>query len=134
MKPEKQLKIASETVYVYAPLAHRMGLYNIKTEMEDLSMKYLEPETYRSMARKLAETKRERTRYINEFVKPLQDKLAASGFDFEIYGRPKSIHSIWNKMKKKGVAFEEVYDLFAIRVILNSRPKRKRKSAGRYTR
>jgi guanosine-3',5'-bis(diphosphate) 3'-pyrophosphohydrolase len=126
MKPEKQLKVASETVYVYAPLAHRMGLYNIKTEMEDLSMKYLEPETYRSLARKLAETKRERTRYINEFVKPLQDKLAASGFDFEIYGRPKSIHSIWNKMKKKGVAFEEVYDLFAIRVILNSTPEKEK--------
>jgi guanosine-3',5'-bis(diphosphate) 3'-pyrophosphohydrolase len=126
MKPEKQLKIASETVYVYAPLAHRMGLYNIKTEMEDLSMKYLEPETYRSLARKLAETKRERTRYINEFIKPLQDKLTASGFDFEIYGRPKSIHSIWNKMKKKGVAFEEVYDLFAIRVLLNSTPEKEK--------
>ncbi|RYD71496.1 MAG: bifunctional (p)ppGpp synthetase/guanosine-3',5'-bis(diphosphate) 3'-pyrophosphohydrolase, partial [Verrucomicrobiaceae bacterium] len=126
MKPEKQLKIASETVYVYAPLAHRMGLYNIKTEMEDLSMKYLEPETYRSLARKLAETKRERTRYINEFIKPLQDKLTASGFSFEIYGRPKSIHSIWNKMKKKGVAFEEVYDLFAIRVLLNSTPEKEK--------
>ncbi|GAB4094187.1 RelA/SpoT family protein [Flaviaesturariibacter terrae] len=126
MKPEKQLKISSETVYVYAPLAHRMGLYNIKTEMEDLAMKYLEPETYRGLARKLAETKRERTRYINEFIKPLQDKLAASGFNFEIYGRPKSIHSIWNKMKKKGVAFEEVYDLFAIRVILDSAPEKEK--------
>ncbi|RYY39503.1 MAG: bifunctional (p)ppGpp synthetase/guanosine-3',5'-bis(diphosphate) 3'-pyrophosphohydrolase [Chitinophagaceae bacterium] len=126
MKQEKQLKIASETVYVYAPLAHRMGLYNIKTEMEDLSMKYLEPDTYRSLARKLAETKRERTRYINEFIKPLQDKLTASGFTFEIYGRPKSIHSIWNKMKKKGVAFEEVYDLFAIRVLLTSTPEKEK--------
>jgi guanosine-3',5'-bis(diphosphate) 3'-pyrophosphohydrolase len=75
MKQEKQLKISSETVYVYAPLAHRMGLYSIKTEMEDLAMKYLEPETYREVAYKLAETKRERTRYINEFIKPLQDKL-----------------------------------------------------------
>src|ERR671910_285963 len=75
MKVEKQLKIASETVYVYAPLSHRMGLYNIKTEMEDLSMKYLEPEEYKEIARKLAETKRERTRYINEFIKPLKDKL-----------------------------------------------------------
>jgi len=120
MKPEKQLKIASETVYVYAPLAHRMGLYNIKTEMEDLSMKYLEPGPYKEIAQKLAETKRERTRYINEFVKPLKEKLEAGGFNFEIYGRPKSIHSIWNKIKKKGVAFEEVYDLFAIRVILDS--------------
>jgi GTP diphosphokinase / guanosine-3',5'-bis(diphosphate) 3'-diphosphatase len=120
MKREKQLKIASETVWVYAPLAHRMGLYNIKTELEDLSMKYMEPEAYRDIAKKLAETKRERTRYINEFIRPLKEKMQAANFNFEIYGRPKSIHSIWNKIKKKGVAFEEVYDLFAIRVILDS--------------
>jgi GTP pyrophosphokinase len=126
MKREKQLKIASETVYVYAPLAHRMGLYTIKTEMEDLAMKYLEPETYKEIAQKLAETKRERTKFINEFIKPLNEKLEKSGFDFEIYGRPKSIHSIWTKMKKKGVAFEEVYDLFAIRVILISPPEREK--------
>src|SRR5215211_4902104 len=126
MKREKQLKISSETVYVYAPLAHRMGLYNIKTEMEDLSMKYLEPGTYKEIARKLAETRRERTRYINEFVKPLQDKLTKAELDFEIFGRPKSIHSIWNKMKKKGVSFEEVYDLFAIRIIVNSPPEREK--------
>src|SRR3982750_1398012 len=120
MKREKQLKIASETVWVYAPLAHRMGLYNVKTELEDLSMKYLEPQEYKEIARKLSETKRERTRYINEFIKPLKDKLQKADFDFEIYGRPKSIHSIWNKMKKKGVSFEEVYDLFAIRIIVDS--------------
>ena len=127
MKREKQLKIASETVYVYAPLAHRMGLYTIKTEMEDLAMKYLEPEEYREIARKLSETKRERSRYINEFIKPLKDKLdKAGGFNFDIYGRPKSIHSIWNKMRKKGVAFEEVYDLFAIRVILDSAPEKEK--------
>src|SRR5215213_9710189 len=120
MKHDKQLKVSSETVYVYAPLAHRMGLYNIKTEMEDLAMKYLEPDTYKEIAKKLAETKRERTRYINEFIKPLKDKLEKAGFDFEIYGRPKSIHSIWNKIKKKAVAFEEVYDPFAIRVLLDS--------------
>lgn len=126
MKREKQLKVSSETVYVYAPLAHRMGLYSIKTEMEDLAMKYMEPDTYRQIARKLAETKRERSKFINEFVKPLKDKLVKSGFDFEIYGRPKSIHSIWNKMKKKGVDFEEVYDLFAIRVILNSPPEKEK--------
>lgn len=126
MKREKQLKISSETVYVYAPLAHRMGLYTIKTELEDLAMKYLEPEQYREIARKLAETRRERTRYINEFIKPIREKLEKSNFNFEIYGRPKSIHSIWNKMKKKGVAFEEVYDLFAIRVILNSQPEKEK--------
>jgi GTP diphosphokinase / guanosine-3',5'-bis(diphosphate) 3'-diphosphatase len=120
MKQEKQLKVSSETVYVYAPLAHRMGLYNVKTEMEDLAMKYLEAGTYKEVAKKLAETRRERTRYINEFIKPLKDKLDKADFDFEIHGRPKSIHSIWNKMKKKGVTFEEVYDLFAIRIIVNS--------------
>lgn len=120
MKREKQLKISSETVWVYAPLAHRMGLYNVKTELEDLSMKYMEPDTYKDIARKLAETKRERTRYINEFIRPVKDKLVRGNFNFEIYGRPKSIHSIWNKIKKKGVAFEEVYDLFAIRIILDS--------------
>src|SRR5215204_542020 len=123
MKREKQLKISSETVYVYAPLAHRMGLYNIKTEMEDLAMKYLEPGTYKEIARKLAETKKERSRYINEFIKPLKDKLDKAELKFEIYGRPKHIHSIQNKMKKKGVSFEEVYDLFAIRIILESTPE-----------
>lgn len=126
MKQEKQLKISSETIYVYAPLAHRMGLYNIKTEMEDLAMKYLEPQTYKEIAKKLSETKRERTKFINEFIKPLRDNLERGNFDFEIYGRPKSIHSIWNKMKKKGVSFEEVYDLFAIRVILNSPPEKEK--------
>jgi GTP diphosphokinase / guanosine-3',5'-bis(diphosphate) 3'-diphosphatase len=126
MKREKQLKISSETVYVYAPLAHRMGLYNIKTEMEDLAMKYMEPDTYKEIAQKLSETKRERTKYINEFVKPIKDKLDNGDFNAEIYGRPKSIHSIWNKMKKKGVAFEEVYDLFAIRVILDSTPEKEK--------
>src|SRR3982750_1014630 len=84
MKREKQLKIASETVYVYAPLAHRMGLYNLKTEMEDLAMKYMEQDTYRYIAQKLSDTKRERTRYINEFIKPLHDKLAKAELDFDI--------------------------------------------------
>src|SRR5215204_5416324 len=112
MKQEKQLKISSETVYVYAPLAHRMGLYNIKTEMEDLSMKYMEPDTYRYIAQKLQDTKRERSRYINDFIRPLKEKLDKTGLNFDIYGRPKSIHSIWTKIKKKGVSFEEVYDLF----------------------
>ena len=126
MKREKQLKISSETVYVYAPLAHRMGLYNIKTELEDLAMKYLELDMYKEIARKLAETKRERTRYINEFIRPIKEKLEKGNYKFEIQGRPKSIHSIWNKMKKKGVSFEEVYDLFAIRIILNSPPEKEK--------
>jgi GTP pyrophosphokinase len=126
MKREKQLKISSETVYVYAPLAHRMGLYNIKTEMEDLAMKYMEPDTYRYIAQKLQDTKRERSRYINDFIRPLKAKLEKTGLDFEIYGRPKSIHSIWNKIKKKGVSFEEVYDLFAIRIIVNATPEKEK--------
>jgi GTP pyrophosphokinase len=94
--------------------------------MEDLAMKYLEPDTYREIVQKLAETKRERTRYINEFIKPLKEKLEKSNFKAEIYGRPKSIHSIWSKMKKKGVSFEEVYDLFAIRVIIDSPPEKEK--------
>jgi GTP pyrophosphokinase len=126
LKREKQLKIASETVYVYAPLAHRMGLYNIKTELEDLSMKYMETDNYKLIAKKLQDTKRERTRYINDFIKPLKEKLQSTGLDFEIYGRPKSIHSIWTKIKKKGVSFEEVYDLFAIRIIVNAAPEKEK--------
>ena len=123
MKKEKQLKISSETIWVYAPLAHRMGLYKIKSEMEDLAMKYLEPDVYKDIAKKLAETKSSRTKYINEFIKPLKEKLEATGVPFEIYGRPKSIHSIWNKIKKQSVTFEQVYDLFAIRILLNSKPE-----------
>jgi GTP pyrophosphokinase len=127
MKREKQLKVASETVFIYAPLAHRLGLYTIKTELEDLAMKYLEPDSYKEIARKLAETRRERTRFINEFIKPIKEKLEKAGFNsFEIYGRPKSIHSISNKMKKKGVTFEEVYDLFAIRIIIDSPTEREK--------
>ena len=126
MKREKQLKISSETVYVYAPLAHRMGLYNIKTEMEDLAMKYMEPDTYRYIAQKLQDTKRERTRYINDFIRPLKLKLEKTGSSFDIYGRPKSIHSIWSKIKKKGVSFEEVYDLFAIRIIVDAPPEKEK--------
>ena len=128
MKREKQLKVSSETIYVYAPLAHRMGLYNIKTEMEDLAMKYMEPDHYKEVAKKLAETKRERSKYINEFIKPVKEKLDGIGFVYEIYGRPKSIHSIWNKMKKKNVSFEEVYDLFAIRVIIDTAQEKEKES------
>lgn len=123
MPRHKQLKISSETSYLYAPLAHRLGLYAIKTEMEDLSMKFTEPEAYRMIAQKLNETKRERARYINEFIKPLKERLEPEIAKFEVYGRPKSIHSIWNKIKNKGVEFEQVYDLFAIRVILDPEPE-----------
>lgn len=120
MNREKQLKIASETTYIYAPLAHRLGLYEIKSEMEDLALKFTQPDIYLDITRGLKETRRERTRYINEFIKPLKEELSHLGLDFEIYGRPKAIHSIWNKMRNKHVTFEEVYDIFAIRIILKS--------------
>jgi GTP diphosphokinase / guanosine-3',5'-bis(diphosphate) 3'-diphosphatase len=120
MSREKQLKIASETTFLYAPLAMRLGLYEIKSELEDLSMKYTENDVFEEITQKLKDTKRERTRYINEFIKPIKEELEKHHFDFEIYGRPKSIHSIWHKIKTKHVSFEEVYDLFAIRIILKT--------------
>ncbi len=126
MSRDKQLKISSETTYIYSPLAHRLGLYEIKSEMEDLALKYTQPEIYMEISQGLKETKRERTRYINEFIKPIKEELANNGFEFEIYGRPKAINSIWNKMRKKHVSFDEVYDLFAIRIILNSTPEREK--------
>jgi GTP pyrophosphokinase len=126
MNREKQLKIASETTYIYSPLAHRLGLYEIKSEMEDLALKFTQPDIYMDITRGLKETRRERTRYINEFIKPLKEELSHLGLDFEIYGRPKAINSIWNKMRNKHVTFEEVYDIFAIRVILKSPPEREK--------
>lgn len=120
MPRDKQLKISSETVYLYAPLAHRLGLYAIKSELEDLAMKYTETATYKFIAQKLNETKAERNRFIREFIGPISEELERQGLNANVVGRPKSIHSIWNKMKKKGIPFEEVYDLFAIRIILNS--------------
>src|SRR5690606_17134140 len=120
---EKQLKVSSETIYLYAPLAHRLGLYAIKSELEDLSMKYTETATYKFIAQKLRETKAERRRFIREFIEPLKKALADQQLEAEVVGRPKSIHSIWTKMKKKGIPFEEVYDLFAIRIILDSEPE-----------
>lgn len=120
MPRNKQLKIASETMYLYAPLAHRLGLYAIKSELEDLAMKYTEREVYKGIAKKLQQTKRERTRYINEFTKPLRTELEQQGFKARVFGRPKSIFSIYNKMKKKNVEFEEVYDLFAIRIVIDT--------------
>lgn len=120
MSRDKQLKICSETTYIYAPLAHRLGLYEIKSELEDLALKYTQPEAYGSIARGLRETKRERTKYINEFIRPIKEELSRNNFNFDIYGRPKSINSIWNKIRTKHVSFEEVYDLFAIRIVLDS--------------
>lgn len=119
MPREKQLKIAAETSYIYAPLAHRLGLYAIKTEFQDLCMKIQEPDAYKEIAQKLSETKRERTRYINDFIRPISKSLDELNVPYRILGRPKSIFSIWNKIEKKGAIFEEIYDLFAIRIIVD---------------
>ena len=122
MPRDKQLKICSETVYLYAPLAHRLGLYTIKSELEDLSMKYMEPETYKFIASRLNEKKTEREHFIKEFIGPINRILKDQDLEASVVGRPKSINSIWTKMKKKGIPFEEVYDLFAVRIILDSKP------------
>ena len=120
MRYDKQLKIASETLFLYAPLAHRLGLYLIKSELEDLSLKYKEPEVYSEIQQKLEKTADVRQRFIRRFYAPIKKKLQTEGFDFEIAGRTKSVFSIWSKMQSKKVTFEQVYDLFAIRIKLNT--------------
>ena len=126
MPRHKQLKIAAETTYIYAPLAHRLGLYNIKTEYQDLCMKITEPDTYFEIAKKLKETKRDRDKYIREFIKPLRTSLNDLRVNYRINGRPKSIYSIWNKIRTKKVPFEEIYDLYAIRIIVDVPIKREK--------
>lgn len=120
MRPDKQEKIASETLYIYAPLAHRIGLYNIKTELEDLGLKYTEPEVYNDILTKMKESKEEQDAYIHEFSDLLKKSLDKEGLNYIIKGRPKSIFSIKRKMDKQGVSFDEVYDKFAIRIIYKS--------------
>ncbi len=112
--------VACEASYLYAPLAHRLGLYSIKSELEDLSLKYTNREIFDQIADKLNETKRSRDRYIDEFIRPVKEKLEANGLHFEIKGRTKSIYSIWNKMKKQKANIEDIYDLFAIRIIIDT--------------
>jgi GTP pyrophosphokinase len=117
MRDDKQLKIASETLYIYAPLAHRIGLYNIKTELEDLGLKYTEPEVYNDIFNKIKESKEEQDAYIRNFSKVIKNSLDKEGLNYEIKGRSKSIFSIRRKMLKQGVSFDEVYDKFAVRII-----------------
>jgi guanosine-3',5'-bis(diphosphate) 3'-pyrophosphohydrolase len=119
MPRHKQLKIASETIYLYAPLAHRLGLYAIKTELEDLYLKYTDTDVYNELVNRVRQSRSARNRFIKEFVLPIDDELKAQGFGYEIKGRPKSIYSILKKMRKQNITFDEVYDLFAIRVILD---------------
>ncbi|MEN8249437.1 MAG: RelA/SpoT family protein [Bacteroidota bacterium] len=120
MPEHKQLKIASETIFLYAPLAHRLGLYSIKSELEDLHLKYAERMVYDEIVAKVSATKDARDRFIKRFIRPIQTSLNEHGFRFSIKGRTKSIHSILSKMKKKDIPFEEVYDLFAVRIIINT--------------
>lgn len=131
MRHDKQIKIASETKFLYAPLAHRLGLYSIKSELEDLALSYTEPEIYRDIESKLKSTKDVRNRFIRKFTQPIRDALQHEGYDFEIKVRTKSISSIWRKMRTKGIPFEEVYDVFAIRIILEAAPENEKSDCWR---
>lgn len=118
--------IASESLYLYAPLAHRLGLYKIKSELEDMSLKYTNRDLYTQIAHKLNESKQERDKYIAEFIAPIKKRLEDDGFKFEIKGRTKSIYSIWNKMRKQNAELKDIYDLFAIRIIIDTPLKNER--------
>ena len=126
MQRDKQLKIASETLYLYAPLAHRLGLNAIKTEMEDLGLKYTEPNLFNNIEQRLKDTEPERKKFITKFIVPIKEILEEQGLQAKIIGRPKSIFSIHNKIKHKGVPFEEIYDIFAIRIIIDTPAEREK--------
>lgn len=122
MPINKQIKITGETIYLFAPLAHRLGLYAIKTELEDLCMKYRFPQQYAEIKQKLADTEANRREYIEKFCAPIKEALDRDNFNYEIAGRVKSVYSIWSKMQRKQIPFEEIYDLFAIRIVFKSLP------------
>jgi len=126
MPEDYQIKTSLETFSLYAPLAHRLGLYNIKSELENLSMKYTEKEKYKEIIKKLKDTTARRERFIKKFIAPIEKELKEQGIEYEIKGRPKAVYSIWQKMKKQNVEFEEVYDIFAIRIILDSKPSKEK--------
>ncbi len=123
---EAQRKVSMESAYLYAPLAHKLGLYKLKSELEDLSLKYLEHDAYYYIKEKLNATKKSRDAYISRFTKPIEEKLLKAGLKFHMKGRTKSIHSIWQKMKKQKVDIDGVFDLFAIRIIIDSAPEREK--------
>ncbi|MFP3860805.1 MAG: RelA/SpoT family protein [Bacteroidales bacterium] len=131
MPKEYQVKTSLQTQNLYAPLAHRLGLYTLKSELEDLSMKYTENEIYREIIKKLKDTTARRNRFIKKFTDPIKKELKAQGFKFEIKGRTKAVHSIWRKMKKQNVPFDQVYDIFAIRIILDSDRKHEKSDCWR---
>ena len=122
MKVEKQIKITSETIFLFAPLAYRLGLYSIKTELENLCLRYRFPETYKEINDKLQATEQTRSEFIENFIKPIRTRLQESNVDFKIEGRVKSAYSIWSKMQRKQIPFEEIYDLFAIRIVFQPSP------------
>jgi GTP diphosphokinase / guanosine-3',5'-bis(diphosphate) 3'-diphosphatase len=126
MKRDKQMKIASETLFLYGPLAHRLGLNAIKTELENLGLKYTDTESYNEIELRLKESEPERKRFIQKFIEPLKEILNEQGLKFKIFGRPKSIFGIYNKMKTKHVSFDEIYDLFAIRIVIDSPPEQEK--------
>ncbi len=126
MSRKNQLKISSETLFLYAPLAHRLGLYNVKSELEDLAIKYTQRDSYKEISQKLNAKKAARDRYIKKFIEPLKERLDEAGLVYEIKGRPKSIYSILKKMNHQGIPFEQVYDLFAIRIIIDSKPEKEK--------
>ncbi|WP_405199253.1 RelA/SpoT family protein [Christiangramia sp. LLG6405-1] len=126
MRPDKQIKIASETLYIYAPLAHRIGLYNIKTELEDLGLKYTDPEVYHDILTKIKESKEDQDIYIKAFSRVIEDSLDKESLNYSIKGRPKSIYSINRKIQTQNISFDEIYDKFAIRIIYKSEPSQEK--------
>lgn len=120
---KKQVKIAGETLYLYAPLAHRLGLYNIKTELEDLALKYKNPEVYEDLSNQINRSEKISAHFINKFIEPVKQKLEEEKFKFEIFGRSKSIYSVWHKMQEKGIPFEQIYDILAVRIVFKPKPK-----------
>jgi GTP pyrophosphokinase len=120
---KKQIKIASETLYLFAPLAHRLGLYSIKTELEDLSLKYKNPEVYIELANKINHSEKISSHFINKFIEPVKAKLEEEKFKLDVHGRPKTIYSVWRKMQEKNVPFEQIYDILAVRIVFKPKPR-----------
>lgn len=131
LPPRKQLKIANETLYLFAPLAHRLGFHAIKSELEDLALKYTDPDIYRSISRKIVESEEERNRFIQDFIAPIKKSLDEQGIQYRVLGRTKSISSIWGKMQKQEVPFEEVFDIFAIRIVIDTPEDREKADSWR---
>ena len=131
LSKENQASYLDEIIHLYIPIAHRLGLYKIKSDLEELSMKYSHPEVYQSLVEKIQASKTKQNSFLKDFINPIQRELNVQGFDCEFKSRPKSVYSLWNKMKKQNVAFEEVYDIFAVRIISRSSPKKEKEDCWR---